>query len=83
METRTLSTADLERILFLMADFGSITYAIDRASAYINAAKHELERFDDIPHGARCRLRLIRIIITRPVVVLSRQLEKRWVSGPV
>src|SRR5512139_593949 len=26
METRTLSTADLERILLLMADFGSITY---------------------------------------------------------
>ena len=47
METRTLSTADLERILFLMADFGSITYAMDRASAYIVAAKHELERFDD------------------------------------
>ena len=43
METRTLSTADLERILFLMADFGSITYAMDRASAYIVAAKHELE----------------------------------------
>ncbi|HSA87726.1 MAG TPA: hypothetical protein VLE46_16245, partial [Nitrospira sp.] len=47
METRTLSTADLERILMLMADFGSITYAMDRASAYIAAAKHELERFDD------------------------------------
>jgi octaprenyl-diphosphate synthase len=31
----------------LMADFGSITYAMDRASAYIAAAKHELERFDD------------------------------------
>src|SRR5574337_151081 len=47
METRTLSTADLERILLLMADFGSITYAMDRASAYIAAAKHELEHFDD------------------------------------
>ena len=47
METRTLSTSDLERILFLMADFGSITYAMDRASTYIAAAKHELERFDD------------------------------------
>lgn len=47
METRTLSTADLERILFLMADFGSITYAMDRASAYITAAKNELEHFDD------------------------------------
>ncbi|MBH0201426.1 MAG: polyprenyl synthetase family protein [Nitrospira sp.] len=47
METRTLSTADLERILLLMADFGSITYAMDRANAYIAAAKHELECFDD------------------------------------
>jgi octaprenyl-diphosphate synthase len=47
METRTLSTTDLERILFLMADFGSIIYAMDRASAYIAAAKHELKRFDD------------------------------------
>ncbi|MDR4469812.1 MAG: polyprenyl synthetase family protein [Nitrospira sp.] len=47
METRTLSTADLERILFLMGEFGSITYAMDRAKAYIAAAKHELDQFDD------------------------------------
>ena len=47
METRTLSTADLERILFLMSEFGSITYAMDRAKAYIAAAKDELEQFED------------------------------------
>ncbi|MBI3357701.1 MAG: polyprenyl synthetase family protein [Nitrospirae bacterium] len=47
METRTLSTADLERILFLMTEYGSITYAMDRARTYIAAAKHELDRFED------------------------------------
>ena len=47
METRTLSTADLERILLLMTDFGSITYALERAQSYIAAAKHEIERFED------------------------------------
>ena len=47
METRTLSTADLDRILLLMADFGSITYAMDRARSYIAAAKDELNCFDD------------------------------------
>jgi octaprenyl-diphosphate synthase len=47
METRTLSTADLERILSLMANFGSITYAMDRARAYITAAKDELDCFED------------------------------------
>lgn len=47
METRTLSTTDLERILSLMTDFGSITYAMDRARSYISAAKHELDGFED------------------------------------
>ncbi len=47
METRTLSTTDLERILSLMANFGSITYAMDRARAYITAAKDELDCFED------------------------------------
>jgi octaprenyl-diphosphate synthase len=46
METRTLSAADLERILFLMTDYGSITYAMDRARTYIVAAKHELDLFE-------------------------------------
>lgn len=47
METRTLSTADLERILSLMTEYGSITYAMDRARTYIAAAKHELDLFED------------------------------------
>ena len=47
METRTLSTGDLDRILHLMSDFGSITYAMDRARSYIAAAKDELDCFDD------------------------------------
>jgi octaprenyl-diphosphate synthase len=47
METRTLSAADLERILFLMTEYGSIAYAMDRARTYIAAAKRELELFED------------------------------------
>lgn len=49
METRTLSAADLERILFLMTEYGSITYAMDRARTYVAAAKRELELFEDSP----------------------------------
>ena len=47
METRTLSTVDLERILSLMTEYGSITYAMDRARTYVAAAKQELELFED------------------------------------
>ncbi|MCP9440495.1 MAG: polyprenyl synthetase family protein [Nitrospira sp.] len=47
METRTLSAADLERILFLMTEYGSITYAMDRARTYVAAAKRELDLFED------------------------------------
>jgi octaprenyl-diphosphate synthase len=49
METRTLSDADLERILMLMKEYGSITYAMDRAKTYVAAAKQELELFEDSP----------------------------------
>ncbi|MCP9445982.1 MAG: polyprenyl synthetase family protein [Nitrospira sp.] len=49
METRTLSAADLERILFLMTECGSITYAMDRARTYVAAAKRELDLFEDGP----------------------------------
>ncbi|MCA1957318.1 MAG: polyprenyl synthetase family protein, partial [Nitrospira sp.] len=49
METRTLSAADLERILFLMTEYGSITYAMDRARTYVAAAKRELDLFEDGP----------------------------------
>jgi octaprenyl-diphosphate synthase len=47
METRTLSSEDLERILGLMQDAGSLAYAMERAKAYIAAAQHELEVFED------------------------------------
>lgn len=49
METRTLSDADLERILILMKKYGSIAYAMDRAKTYVAAAKRELEIFEDCP----------------------------------
>jgi len=47
METRTLSREDLERILGLMQDTGSLTYAMERAKTYIAAAQHELDAFED------------------------------------
>jgi octaprenyl-diphosphate synthase len=47
METRTLSATDLERILSLMTQYGSITYAMDRARTYVAAAKQELGLFED------------------------------------
>ena len=47
METRTLSREDLERILGLMREVGSLAYAMDRAKTYIAAAQHELEAFED------------------------------------
>ena len=47
METRTLSREDLERILGLMQDAGSLAYSIERAKTYVAAAQHELEAFED------------------------------------
>ena len=47
METRTLTEGDLNRILALMRDCGSLTYAMEQARTYIAAAKHELEAFED------------------------------------
>lgn len=47
METRTLSREDLERILGLMQDAGSLAYAMERAKTYVAAAQHELEAFED------------------------------------
>lgn len=47
METRTLSREDLERILGLMQDTGSLAYAMERAKTYIAAAQHELQAFED------------------------------------
>lgn len=47
METRTLTSDDLDRILSLMTEYGSITYAMDRARTYVAAAKRELDLFED------------------------------------
>ncbi len=47
METRTLTEQDLDRILRLMRDYGSITYSMDRARTFITAAKRDLDRFED------------------------------------
>jgi octaprenyl-diphosphate synthase len=47
METRTLSQDDLHRILTLMQEYGSISYAMDRAQAFVAAAKRDLDVFED------------------------------------
>ncbi len=47
METRTLSEGDLHRILNLMQEFGSIAYSMDRARAFVAAAKRDLDLFED------------------------------------
>ena len=47
METRTLTEDDLQRLIGLMDEYGSIVYALDHAQAYITAAKRELSEFED------------------------------------
>lgn len=47
METRTLTDVDLNRILSLMKEHGSIRYALDRARAFVVAAKTDLAFFED------------------------------------
>ena len=47
METRTLSEEDLQRLTRLMEEYGSIAYAMDRAQAYVAAAKRDLNIFED------------------------------------
>lgn len=47
METRTLTEGDLARLIHLMGEYGSIAYALDRAQAYIAAAKRDLKVFED------------------------------------
>jgi octaprenyl-diphosphate synthase len=47
METRTLTDADLLRILTLMQEFGSIAYAMERAHEFVVAAKRDLSLFED------------------------------------
>lgn len=47
LETRTMSEADLQRIIALMQEYGSIVYAMDRARAYVAAATRSLALFED------------------------------------
>lgn len=47
METRTLTGDDLQRLIGLMDEYGSIAYALEHAQAYITAAKRELSDFED------------------------------------
>ena len=47
MDTRTLTTEDLDRLIGLMNDAGSIAYATDLARAYIGKAQHNLSLFED------------------------------------
>jgi octaprenyl-diphosphate synthase len=47
METRTLTEGDLQRLIGLMDEYGSIAYALNRAQAYIAAAKRDLDSFED------------------------------------
>ena len=47
METRTLTETDLQRIITLMQEYGSIAYAMERARAFVIAANLDLSSFDD------------------------------------
>ncbi len=47
METRTITDEDLQRLIQLMGEYGSIAYAMDRAQSYIAAAIQELNTFED------------------------------------
>ncbi len=47
METRTLTDMDLNRIIALMQEYGSITYAMERARTFVGAANLDLAMFED------------------------------------
>ncbi|MGB4996681.1 MAG: polyprenyl synthetase family protein, partial [Nitrospira sp.] len=47
METRTLTDEELRRIVGLMQEYGSIAYAMERARAFVAAAKRDLDLFHD------------------------------------
>ena len=49
METRAFSEADLIRILSLMKHYGSLTYAKNRARAFVEAARNDLAAFEESP----------------------------------
>ncbi len=50
METRSLTPQDLTRILGLMQEYGSITYAMEQARSFVRAAVADLEPFEDCMH---------------------------------
>ena len=50
METRSLASQDLTRILDLMHESGSIAYAKEQAQSFIRAAIADLANFDDCIH---------------------------------
>jgi octaprenyl-diphosphate synthase len=47
METRTLTEAELFRIVGLMQEYGSILYAMQRAHEFVMAAQRDLDSFED------------------------------------
>ena len=47
METRTLTDEELRRITALMHEYGSLSYAMERAHAFVTAAKRDLDLFHD------------------------------------
>jgi len=47
METRTLTDEELRRIVALMQEYGSIAYSMERARAFVAAAKRDLDLFHD------------------------------------
>jgi octaprenyl-diphosphate synthase len=47
METRTLSDTDLDRIITLMQEYGSISYALERARRFVMAANLDLALFEE------------------------------------
>jgi octaprenyl-diphosphate synthase len=49
METRSLTDRDLDRIISLMHEYGSIAYALERAREFVEAANLDLAPFEDSP----------------------------------
>lgn len=47
METRSVTDDDLQRLIRLMGDCGSIAYAMGQAQSYVDAAKQQLDLFED------------------------------------
>ena len=84
METRTLTDEELRRIVGLMQEYGSIAYAMERARAFVAAAKRDLDLFHDNtakralaiamvvePAGSAAGLFDDQLLAGRPVTVLK------------